>query len=121
MTCNLCGGVVKLIKVKKSDRCKSGYIYRCTKCGASVGTFERDTDIAMGILANKETSKMRTVVHKLFDRFWKNNKERHECYQKLATELGIEESECHIAYMDYETLIKAETILLRWWREKFDI
>jgi hypothetical protein len=74
----------------------------------------------MGTLANKETGEMRIKVHRLFDKFWKNNKERHECYQKLAKELGLEESESHIGMMNMEILLKAEQILLKWWREKYD-
>ena len=118
--CNICGGKVVLKRVDKS-KCKSGYIYKCLKCGATVGTFEKDTDIAMGNLADKETAQMRKVVHRLLDRFWKNNLQRKQVYQKLATELEIAESECHVAYMDKDQLIKAEQILLRWLREKFDI
>lgn len=89
-------------------------------CGATVGTFKKDTDIAMGLLADKETSQMRVKVHRLFDRFWKGNKTRKRNYQKLANELGIEEENCHFAMMDLETLKRAEQILLKWWLEKYD-
>lgn len=116
--CDICGGVVRLVKTNKGA---SGYAYVCESCGARVGTFPKDTDIAMGLLADKETSTMRVKVHRLFDRFWKNNLQRKQMYQKLAIELGINESECHFAYMTLETLQQCEQILLKWWREKYDI
>ena len=115
--CDICGGVVKLVKSSKSP---SGYIYRCEKCGASVGTFKHDKDIAMGLLADKETSQMRVKVHRLFDRFWRGNTTRKKNYQRLASELGINENDCHFALMDLETLKRAEQILLKWWLEKYD-
>ena len=117
--CDVCGGVVKLVKTSAKNSA-SGYIYLCTKCGASVGTFKHDKDIAMGTLADKETSQMRIKVHRLFDRFWKGNRTRKNNYRKLASELGIAEEDCHFGLMDMETLKKAEQILLKWWREKYD-
>lgn len=115
--CNICGGEVRLLKNKKS---KSGYMYKCMRCGASVGTFEKDKEIAMGVLADSETRIKRVQVHRLFDRFWRGNKTRKNNYIKLAEELGIEIDQCHFALMDLETLNRAEQILLRWWREKYD-
>ena len=119
--CPYCNSEVKLIYIGKSAKCESGYIYKCLGCGARVSTFPKDKDIAVGTLANEETGKLRIEVHKLFDRFWKNNKERTECYKKLANELGIEESECHIGYFQKDMLLKAQQILLKWWRDKYDI
>ena len=118
--CPYCNSDVKLIYIGKGIKCESGYIYKCVNCNARVNTFPKDKTIAMGILATKEMGEMRIKVHRLLDKFWKNNKQRQECYQRLAKELGIEESETHIAYMDMETLLKAEQILLKWWREKYD-
>ena len=109
-----------MIYIGKGIKCESGYIYKCMGCGARVNTFPKDTDIAQGILATKEMGEMRIKVHRLFDKFWKNNKERQDYYKKLANELGIEESECHFAYMSLETLQQCEQILLKWWREKYD-
>ena len=115
--CNLCGGKVSYIK---SNKYRSGYMYSCDNCGAQVGTFPKDIDIAMGVLADSKTREKRIQVHRLFDRFWRSNTGRRKKYQKLAAELGIDPKVCHFAYMDMETLIKAEQILLKWWREKYD-
>ena len=38
----------------------------------------------------------------------------------IAKELGINESDCHFAYMSLDLLNKTEQILLKWWREKYD-
>lgn len=115
--CNICGGHVSLIKTKKY---KSGYMYSCDICRAQVGTHPTEPNVAMGILADSETRKKRVEVHKLLDRFWRSQTGRTKKYSKLAQELGINEEDCHIAYMDLETLKKAEQILLKWWREKYD-
>lgn len=116
-TCNICGGRVSYIKTSKY---KSGYMYSCDNCHAQVGTYPYQVDVAMGIIADSETRKKRIEVHRLFDRFWRKPKGRRKCYQRLAAELGIEEDKCHFAYMDLATLLKAEQILIKWWREKYD-
>lgn len=115
--CNLCGGKVSYIRTSKY---KSGYMYSCDECHAQVGTFVGDVDVAMGILADSETRKKRIEVHRLFDRFWRKPKGRKRRYQELAAELGIEEEQCHFAYFNLETLKRAEQILLKWWRNKYD-
>jgi len=117
-TCNLCGGRVVLLK---SPKYKSGYMYSCENCHAQVGTYPKNPDVAMGILADSETREMRIKVHKLLDRFWRSQGGRTKRYEKLAEELGIEPNDCHLAYMQLDTLKQAEQILLRWWREKYDI
>lgn len=115
--CPICGGVVKLVK---STAYKSGYMYECESCKARVGTFKKNPDIAMGTLADSETRKKRLEVHKLFDRFWKRSKGRTHLYYELAKELGVEYSDAHFGTMNMEQLLKAEQILLEWWRKKYD-
>lgn len=75
----------------------------------------------MGILGNAETRKKRIEVHRLFDRFWRKQTYRRRLYKRLAFELGIAEEDCHFALMDTEMLNKAEQVLLKWWREKYEI
>lgn len=116
--CNICGGKVAY---QKNSKMKSGWCYRCESCGAMVGTYPKRPTVALGTLADTETRKKRIEVHKLLDRFWRGSATRDKLYEKLATELGIEKENCHFAYMDLEMLNKAEQILLRWWREKYDI
>ena len=116
--CNLCGGKVSYLKSRKY---KSGYMYSCDNCHAQVGTYPNDIEVALGILADSETRQKRLEVHKLLDRFWRSSQGRTKKYEKLAEELGIPVENCHIAYMDINMLNKVEQILLKWWREKYDI
>lgn len=124
--CNICGGHVIYTEVakvygKRNLKFKtSGYCYYCTRCRALVGTHKDRPDEAMGILANKEMSEMRQKSHDLFDKLWKNRKERTAMYQKLADELGIPFEECHFAYFDKQQLEKVYSILVKLWREKYD-
>lgn len=115
--CPICGGKVSYLK---SPKYNSGFMYSCDNCHAQVGTYPKSKDVAMGIIADSKTREKRLAVHKLFDRFWRGNTTRRNNYQKLAVELGISEELCHFGYMDYETLCKAEQILLKWWRSKYD-
>ena len=124
--CNICGGHVIYMKVDKvygKNNLKyqtSGYCYRCINCGALVGTHKARPDEAMGILANREMSEMRQKSHALFDKLWKNGKQRTAMYHKLADELGIPFEECHFAYFTMEQLEKVYSILIKMWREKYD-
>lgn len=117
MKCNICGGNVIY---KRSKKYQSGYCYQCVDCKAEVGTFKKDKDIPMGQLADFETRVKRIQVHRLFDRFWRSQRTRTIKYRQLAQEMGIEETKCHFAKMSKEELEKAEQILLKWWREKYD-
>ena len=116
--CNLCGGKVILINTG-TKYSKSGFIYKCVNCGASVCTHPNTID-AMGTLADYETKKKRREVHQWFDKLYKTHEEREMLYEKLALALGIELDQCHFALMDMEMLDKALEIIKKWWLETFD-
>lgn len=116
-TCPICGGQVSY---NKNPKYQSGYCYHCEQCHAQVGTFKKDPDIAMGTLADYETRKKRVEVHKLFDRFWRGEKTRKKNYQKLGEAIGLEPDKCHFGSMNLDELERAEQVLLKWWREKYD-
>ena len=118
-TCNICGGKVILIKVGK-EHSTSEYIYKCTNCGASVGTHYTNPNLALGTLADLETKKMRRQAHLWFDKLWNTKEERESYYQKLANNLGIERNKCHFGLMNKETLDIVVPLLKKWWFEKFD-
>jgi hypothetical protein len=115
--CNLCGGKVILASNRVIYRKEygSGKCYLCTKCGAYVGTHKDRTDIALGILANKEMRDMKTKCHELFDEQWKHSKKRHDsrqkAYRELALKLHIPFDECHFGYFDLDMLNRAYKIL----------
>ena len=125
--CNICGGDVvytEVAKVYGKRNLKyqtSGYCYHCTCCGAVVGTHKARPDEAMGLLADKEMAQLRQKCHDMFDKLWKTREERTAMYHKLADELGIPFEECHFAYFTKDQLQKIDTILVKLWREKFDI
>ena len=115
--CNICGGKVIWTEHPKKEGNKC---YLCTQCGAYVSVHKRRPKEAMGCLANEETRQKRIEVHRLFDRFWKTQTYRRRLYKRLAYQLGIDERDCHFAFMTLDMLLKAEQILLGWWREKYD-
>ena len=112
--CNICGGEVELVLKTAiyghNLRYNSGspYLYHCKKCGATVGTHKTRPHVAMGLLANKEMAEMRQKAHDMFDKFWKNAKDRTVCYQKLAEEMKIPFEECHFARFTLEQIAKLE-------------
>ena len=116
--CNICGGKVRFNRCDKK-RSRSGFVYYCSNCHAWVGTSPRFPKEALGELANKETRGMRIELHKWFDKLWANKQERSYYYDKLAVALG--KSECHFSQMSMEELEKAESIVKKWWMEKYDI
>ena len=118
-TCNICGGVVVLINTGKQYS-RSRFIYKCTQCGASVGTHTKEPTKALGTLADTETKQKRREVHTWFDKLWSNSEERENYYQRLANELGIERDKCHFGTMNKGQLEKSLTIIKKWWLEKFD-
>ena len=79
----------------------NGKCYICTKCDAFVGVHD-NSDIPLGILANKEERELKKRCHTLFDPVWKDLKllNRSHAYNKLAKLLGISHTECHFGHFD---------------------
>lgn len=117
--CNVCGGKVILLYtgLKHST---SGYIYKCTNCGASVSTSYKDKTKAMGTLATMETKKKRRECHTWFDKLWEKHNDREKWYLKLSKELGIPREKCHFGTMSDSQLDRSLEIIKKWWLEKYD-
>lgn len=113
--CNICGGTVKYVNnsLIYGKEYGSGWCYFCINCNAYVGTHEDSPETALGILANREMREMKMKCHALFDKKWKNHKQRTFEYRKLASRLHIPLSECHFGYFDMEMLNRAYKILER--------
>lgn len=115
--CNICGGKVEYIENKLiyGKSYGNGYAYRCTSCGAYVGTHKSRPKEALGLLADKEMRDWKMKCHDIFDSLWKGRKrqsaKRNMCYVWLAKQLDIPLSECHFGYFDLETLKHAYEIL----------
>ena len=119
-TCNLCGGRVEFTSnaIIYGREYGSGKCYRCTECGAYVGTHSPRPKEALGILANVQMRSMKMACHALFDAQWKgkpskgaNKNPRVKAYRRLARRLGISEDECHFGWFDLDMLHKAYSIL----------
>lgn len=119
-TCNLCRGHVEYASnaVIYGRKYGSGFCYRCTACGAYVGTHYRRPKEAMGILANKEMRTWKMKCHAVFDAFWKVSpkpqERRSNLYVRLAGEMGIDVPECHFGYFGLAQLKQAYAILQKW-------
>lgn len=116
--CNICGEKVEYISNAEiyGRQYGSGFCYRCTACGAYVGTHKPWPDKAMGILADAEMREWKMKCHRLFDSFWQGmgRRRRNQLYVKLAGELGIPSGDCHFGYFDLDQLRRAYQILKLW-------
>ena len=91
-----------------------GMIYICKPCNAWVGV-HKDTNNALGRLANEELREAKKQAHKYFDQIAKtglinkiwpayhpNMSNRSKSYLWLSNQMGIPPSECHIGMMDID-------------------
>lgn len=112
--CDVCGSYH--ISLRKNSY---GFFYYCLSCGAKAGC-RKGTSVKAGTFADEETRKLRVECHKLMDyrqngkRRWNTNKQRKDCYNRLADSLQMENYACHFSKMDKQQLEKAKTILETW-------
>lgn len=114
--CNLCGGDVVYTSNSAiyGREYGSGKCYLCTDCKSYVGTHKPRPEEALGILANCEMRELKKKCHYVFDKMWKNRKERKRLYAKLASEMGIDIELCHFGYFDLAQLKTAYQIIEKW-------
>ena len=81
--------------------------YKCNDCNAYVGCHE-NTDKPLGILADENLRKIKTMAHRVFDPLWKNNifLNRLDAYKWLSEKMNIPLSECHIGMFNTEQCLK---------------
>ncbi len=113
--CHFCGGDVIFTSNKDvyGKEYGNGKCYLCEKCNSYTGV-HTGTNIAVGILANKEMRNLKIQCHNIFDKLWNNSKERNGLYKKLADEMNIERKHCHFGHFGIEELKKALKILRSW-------
>lgn len=81
------------------------YVYFCFDCKAAVGC-HTGTRLPFGKMASSDIRKLRVEAHSKFDILWKSGKvARTDAYQKLATELNIKLTDCHIAQLSEQQLM----------------
>ena len=111
MTCNICGSnnvnLVSNSVLYGKEYGKIPYVYLCSNCKAYVGVHPNKEP--MGILADDEMRTLRIKCHELFDKTWKNKKERSEKYSELAEKLGVKV--CHFSWMNKDELKKAIRVM----------
>ena len=88
----------------------NGKYYLCKSCDAYVGV-HNGTNIALGVMANKEMRKLKKQCHSIFDKLWKDNKERNGLYYKLSKIMNIDRNHCHFGHFDTDELKRALEIL----------
>lgn len=85
------------------------------ECNALVGIHSNSPNFApKGTLAREPLRKLRMRVHAAFDPQWKDRgvRARAAAYKKLAQQMGMEPSKCHIGHFDEATCMRALTVLL---------
>lgn len=100
-------------------------IYICKPCNAYVGV-HKDTDKALGRLANRELRNAKIEAHLYFDKIaktgminkiWKvfipNISNRNKAYRWLSLQTGIPEEYCHIGMMDLKQCLSVVDICKR--------
>lgn len=110
--CPYCGGEVKYTSNAEiyGKEYGNGRCYLCKNCDAYTGV-HNNTDVALGILANKEMRKLKNECHNLFDKLWTNRTERNEYYYKLSKIMNTTREHCHFGHFDTEELKQALKIL----------
>lgn len=87
------------------------WFWKCDPCDAYVGCHP-GTDRPLGVLSNKRLRHAKQRVHRALDPLWKSGAmKRKEAYAMLAKALNISAPNCHIGMFDYETCVKAWTLL----------
>jgi len=84
-----------------------GMIYLCRPCKAWVGV-HKDTNEALGRLANAELREAKKEAHFYFDKLWsykikqgiKKGTARSKAYAWLSEEMAVPITETHIGYFD---------------------
>lgn len=116
--CPFCGN--KIVFVNNKEIYGKSYgnakVYLCRKCNAYTGT-HYGTNVAVGVLANKEMRALRVKCHNIFDSIWRSCKntrnKRNRLYEGLAEKMNIDRSHCHFGHFDTEELKMALGILER--------
>src|SRR6218665_2087549 len=86
------------------------YIYFCCDCRAAVGCHP-NTHIPLGRMADRATRQLRTKAHDEFDKLWRSGlMPRSKAYNWLASQLGIEASQCHISWLSKDQLKDVATL-----------
>lgn len=109
--CPYCGAAVKLVNNREIYGKSIGdwpFAYHCQGCGESYVGVHPDTDIPVGIMADKQLRKARQVAKQSFhDMMDKRGITRADAYQWLAVKMEIPLNETHFGWFDTAACLKA--------------
>lgn len=91
---------------RRKDLAKK-WFYVCFDCDTRVGCHP-DTARPLGTPAGRKLRELRSKVHSVFDKIWKQRcMRRSEAYQWLMIKLRIDVDQCHIGKFDENLCIQA--------------
>lgn len=107
--CAYCNKPTKLVDSQVVYSRSYGPIYYCHECQAWVGT-HKDSNRALGRVANKELREWKKKAHSVFDPLWRKKMDqgynKHEArsgaYEWLSKEMGTLKEYTHIGMFDVE-------------------
>lgn len=101
--CPYCGKAAAFVDSKAVYDASYGMIYLCKPCKAYVGV-HKDTDKALGRLADKNLRDAKIAAHAAFDKLWKEGAmDRKTAYSYISQRLGIPIQYTHIGYFNVAT------------------
>lgn len=104
--CPYCNNITKYVDSNIIYGKSYGMIYLCTPCNAYVGV-HKNSDKALGRLANAQLRYWKKEAHKYFDIIWKEKHEkRSELYKHLSRHLGLPAEYTHIGMFSIDTCKK---------------
>lgn len=122
LKCPYCNSKTEFINSQEIYGKDYGNIYICRSCSAYVGV-HKETNKALGRLANKELRELKKVAHFHFDKIAKtslineiwpeyieNTSNRQKAYLWLSKQMNIEPEYCHIGMFDEHQCLKAISI-----------
>lgn len=100
-SCPYCGNPTKLVDDSKIyGQSYGSKCYVCEPCGAWVGC-HKNSDKALGRVANKELRRLKHQAHEAFDPIWKEGHlSRQKAYQILSESFGLPIEQTHIGMFD---------------------
>lgn len=117
-SCPYCGSPTKLVDdTEIYGRSYGTKCYVCKPCGAWVGC-HKNSDKALGRVANKELRQLKHQAHEAFDPIWKDGYlPRTAAYEVLSGAFGLPIEQTHIGMFDEEMcrkVISLSKIILKY-------
>lgn len=102
-SCPYCGNPTKLVDSSEIyGRSIGGKCWYCKPCHAWVGC-HKDSDRALGRVANKQLRELKHQAHEAFDRIWKDGHlPRSAAYELLSIAFDLPPEQTHIGMFDEE-------------------